>query len=83
MFLMETKLYAISGTPSGEPFAKNQRRFRVIFVSTTLLWESPAELTENRPSAGKIETKNGVYEIGPRSAKQLLRLLRQCEGSDM
>ena len=27
MFLTETELYAISGTPSVEPFAKNEHRF--------------------------------------------------------
>ena len=51
-FPTETKLYTTTESPSGEPFEITQRRFRVTFVSTTLLLESPAELTENRPSAG-------------------------------
>ena len=53
-FLPETKLYTTTESPSGEPFAITRDRFVMNFVSTTLLLEAPAELTEIRPSAGKI-----------------------------
>ena len=53
-FLLETKLYTITESPSGEPFATTRRYFRVTFVSATLLLEGPVELTEIRPKAGMM-----------------------------
>ena len=66
-FLTETKLYTTTESPSGEPLAIDQRRFRVIFVITfmltTLLLDGPAELTEIRPSAGIIVISSvTIYE---------------------
>ena len=54
-FLPESKLYTTIESPSGEPFATTRIGFVVPFVSTTLLLEGPADLTENRPSAGIME----------------------------
>ena len=51
-FLTEIKLYTTTESPRAEPFAITRDRFMIVFVSTTLLLEAPAELTENRPSAG-------------------------------
>ena len=61
MSLTETILDMIMGRPSGEPFAKTQRYVRVTFVSTTLLLEGPAELTENRPSAGIMHVSRKCF----------------------
>ena len=53
-FPTETKLYTTTESLSGEPFATTRIGFVIPFVSTTLLLEGPAELTEIRPSAGII-----------------------------
>ena len=53
-FLTETKLYTTTESPRGEPFAITRDRFVISFVSTTLLLDGPAELTEIRPPAGTI-----------------------------
>ena len=51
-FPTESKLYTTTEAPSAKPFVIARIGFVIPFVLTTLLLEGPAELTENRPSAG-------------------------------